>query len=147
MLSYIPNFVNNSLSMHTNVIVKTQIRHDLPPHLSGILCSSLLFVDDLFSVCFLGRLCTSFWHCSSLDICLFTDVFYCSLSRLVSSLTFLRVFLDSLYISYFLAFWSLSLFLFILFSLKILSPQTWIITISSRWQSFSFAGIVAWRVL
>ena len=33
---------------------KTQIRHDLPPRLSRILCSSLLFVDDLFS--FLGML-------------------------------------------------------------------------------------------
>ena len=66
---------------------------------------------------------------------------------LVSSLTFLRVFLDSLYVFYFLfLFWSLSLFLFILFSLKTLSPQTWIITISSRWQCFSSAGIVALRV-
>ena len=35
---------------------------------------------------------------------------------------------------------------FILFSLKTLSPQTWIITISSRWQSFSSTGIVALRV-
>ena len=49
--------------------------------------------------------------------------------------------------NYFLFFfWSLSLFLFVLFSLKTLSPQTWIITISSRWQSFSSAGIVALRV-
>ena len=32
---------------------KTQIRHDLPPPLSWILCGSLLFVDDPFSVCFL----------------------------------------------------------------------------------------------
>ena len=29
---------------------KTKIRHDLPPRLSRMLCSSLLFVDDLFSV-------------------------------------------------------------------------------------------------
>ena len=35
---------------------------------------------------------------------------------------------------------------FILFSLKTLSPQTWIITISSRWQSFSSTGIVALQV-
>ena len=32
---------------------KTQIRHDLPPLLFQILCSSLLSVDDPFSVCFL----------------------------------------------------------------------------------------------
>ena len=54
---------------------------------------------------------------------------------LVSSLTFLRVFPDSLYILYFFLFWLLSLFLFILFSPKNLSPQTLIITISSCWQS------------
>ena len=34
---------------------KTQNRHDLPPFLSRIFCSSLLFVDDLFSVCFQER--------------------------------------------------------------------------------------------
>ena len=43
-------------------------------------------------------------------------------------------------------FWSLSLFFFVLFSLTTLSPQTWIITISSRWQSFSSAGILVLRV-
>ena len=42
--------------------------------------------------------------------------------------------------------WSLGLLLFILFSLKTLSPQTWIITISSRGQSFSSVNIVALRV-
>ena len=91
---------------------KTQIGHDLPPRLSQILCSSLLFVDDLFSVCFQERLCISFSRCSSLDIRLYTYVFSCSPSRsfhrilpiLVSSLTFLRVFLDSLYVFYFLFF-------------------------------------------
>ena len=132
---------------------KTQIWHDLPPGLSRILCSSL-FVDDLFSVCFQEGLCISFSLCSSLDICLFTYVFSCSLSRsfhrilhiLVSSLTFLGVFLDLLYVITSCFFGSLSLFLFILFSRKTLSPQTWIITISSRWQSFSSAGIVALRV-
>ena len=132
-----------------------QIRHDLSPLLSRIFCRSLLFVDDLFSVCFQECLCISFSRCSSLDIRLYTYVFSCSLPRsfrrilpiLVPSLTFLRVFLDSLYVFYFLFFfWSLGLFLFILFSLKTLSPQTWIITISSRWQSFSSAGIVALRV-
>ena len=56
----------------------------------------------------------------------------------------MRVFLDSLYVFYFLFFWSLGLFLFILFSLKTLSPQTWIITISFSF-SFSSAGIVALR--
>ena len=34
---------------------KTQIRHDLLPLLSRILCSSLLFVDYLFLVCFQER--------------------------------------------------------------------------------------------
>ena len=94
---------------------KTQIRHDLPPLLSRILCSSLLFVHgDLFSVCF--PFCISFLRCSSLDIRFYTYVFSCSLSRsfrrilliLVSSLTFLRVFLDSLYVFYFLFFLSRS---------------------------------------
>ena len=54
--------------------------------------------------------CISFSRCSSLDIRLYTYVFSCSLSRsfrrilpiLVSSLTFLHVFLDSLYVFYFL---------------------------------------------
>ena len=136
---------------------KTQIRHVLPPRFSRILCSSLLFVDDLFPVCFQERLCISVSRdifSSALDIYLFTYDFSCSLSPsfhlvlpiLVSLLTFLRVFLDSLHVFYFLFFWSLSLFLFILFSLEILSPQTWIITISSRWQSFSSAGVVALQV-
>ena len=59
---------------------KTQIRHNLPPLLSRILCSSLLFVDDLFSVCFQERLCIFFSRCYSLDVRLFTYAFYCSLS-------------------------------------------------------------------
>ena len=42
---------------------KTQIGHDLPPRFSRILCSSLLFADDLFSVCFQERLCISFSPC------------------------------------------------------------------------------------
>ena len=87
-----------------------QVRHDLSPLLSRILCSSLLFVDDLFSVCFSGALCISFSRCSLLDIRLFTYTFYCSLWRssrrilpiLASFLTFFRVFLDSLYAFYFL---------------------------------------------
>ena len=87
-----------------------QVRHDLSPLLSRILCSSLLFVDDLFSVCFSGALCISFSRCSLLDIRLFTYTFYCSLWRssrrilpiLASCLTFFRVFLDSLYAFYFL---------------------------------------------
>ena len=39
----------------------------LTSFLSRILCSSLLFVDDVFSVCFQERLCISFSCCSSLD--------------------------------------------------------------------------------
>ena len=89
---------------------KTQIRHDLPPLLSRILCSSLLFVDDLFSVCFQERLCIFFSRCYSLDVRLFTYAFYCSLSRssrrvlpiLASFLTFLPDFMDSLYAVYLL---------------------------------------------
>ena len=89
---------------------KTQVRHDLFPLRSRILCSSLLFVDNLFSVCFSGALCISFSRCSLLDIRLFTYTFYCSLWRssrrilpiLASFLTFFRVFLDSLYAFYFL---------------------------------------------
>ena len=57
------------------------MRHDLPPLLSRILCGSLLFVDDLFSVFFLVLLCISFSRCSSLDICFFTYAFSSSLSR------------------------------------------------------------------
>ena len=89
---------------------KTQIRHDLPPLLSRILCSSLLFVDDLFSVCFQERLCIFFSRCYSLDVRLFTYAFYCSLSRssrcvlpiLASFLTFLPDFMESLYAVYLL---------------------------------------------
>ena len=93
-------------------------------------------------------------RCFPLDIRLFTYISSCSLSRwfrrllsiLVSSLTFLHVFLDSLYAFYFLLF-SVALSLsFRLFSLKTLSPRTWIIIISPCWQSFSSAGIVALRV-
>ena len=73
-----------------------------------ILCSSLLFVDDPFSVRFQERLCISFSRCSLLETRLFTYVLYCSLSRssrrilpiLVSFLTFLCDFLDSLYAVY-----------------------------------------------
>ena len=81
--------------------------------------TSSSFVDPLWfaSLCwwplfslFSGALCISFSCCSSLDICLFTYVFSCSLSRpsrhilpiLASFLTFLRVFVDSLYAFYFL---------------------------------------------
>ena len=84
---------------------KTQVRHDLPPLLSRILYSSLLFVDDLFSVCFLEL----FVFPSHVALCqifaFFTYAFSCSLpcsSRRIlpifaSFLTFLRIFLDSLY--------------------------------------------------
>ena len=93
-------------------------------------------------------------RCFSLDIRLFTYISSCSLSRssrrllsiLVSSLTFLHVFVDSLYAFYFFLF-SVALSLsFRLFSLKTLSPRTWSIIISPCWQSFSSAGIVALRV-
>ena len=115
-----------------------------------------LLIDDLFSVCFQARLCMSFSRCSSLDIRLFTCVFSCSLSLsayfgVLSNFLarFSRLTLRLLPIVFFFVFfffWSLCLFLHNLFSLKTLSPRTWIMTISSRWQSFSSAGIVALRV-
>ena len=104
------NLTGNIQEGYRNRLSKTaQIKHDLPPLLSRILCSSLLFVDDLFSVCFQERLCISFLQCSCLDIRLFTYALYCSLSRssrilpiLASSITFLGNFLDPLYAVYFL---------------------------------------------
>ena len=55
------NLTGNIQEGYRNRLSKTaQIKHDLPPLLSRILCSSLLFVDDLFSVCFQERLCISF---------------------------------------------------------------------------------------
>ena len=74
------NLTGNIQEGYRNRLSKTaQIKHDLPPLLSRILCSSLLFVDDLFSVCFQERLCISFLQCSCLDIRLFTYALYCSL--------------------------------------------------------------------
>ena len=116
---------------------KPDIRHDLPPLLSRILCSSLLFVDDFFSVCFQGRLRISFSRCSSLDVCIFSYAFSCSLSLsscrilaiIASFLNILRVFRDSLCAFYFLLSLSFCLFLSSLFSPKTLSPQVWIRTI------------------
>ena len=94
------------------MLEKTQIRNDLPSLLSRILCSLVPFVDDLFSVCFRERLGISFSRCSSIKYSPFTYIFSCSLSRsfrhilpiLVSSPTFLRVFLDLLCGFYFLLF-------------------------------------------
>ena len=89
---------------------KTQIRHDLPPLLTQFFFSSLLFVDDLFSVCFLEYLCIFFSRSFSLDIPLYTYAFSYSLSRSsrrilpisASFLASLRVFLVSLYAVYLL---------------------------------------------
>ena len=89
---------------------KTQIGHDLPPLLLRILCSSLLFVDNLFSFYFQERLCISFSRCPSLETRLFTYALYCSLLRssrrilpiLAFFVTFLRDLLDSLYAVYLL---------------------------------------------
>ena len=69
------DFLKRFAFFWASALEKTQIRHDLPPRLSQLLCSSLFFVDDLFSVCFQERLCISFSRYSSLDICLFTYVF------------------------------------------------------------------------
>ena len=56
-------------------------RHDLPPLLTQILCSSPPYVHNLFSVFFLERLCISFSLSSPLDSRLFTYASSCSLSR------------------------------------------------------------------
>ena len=133
---------------------KTQIRHDLPPLLSRILCSSLLFVDDLFSVCFQERLCIFFSRCYSLDVRLFTYAFYCSLSRssrcVLPILAFFLTFFPILW-NHFTPFtccflWSLSLFISSLFSLKTLSPRTWIITIFSDLQSLNSAVLLLYEL-
>ena len=128
------------------------MRHDLPPLLSRILCGSLLCVDDLFSVFFLERLCISFSRCSSLDICLFTYAFSSSLSRSFILTSFWRLLKLScaFFAIRFTPFtscllWSYCLFLSSLSSLKTLAPRTWIIAISTGWQSFSSADTVALR--
>ena len=56
-------------------------RHDLPPLLTQILCSSPPYVHNLFSVFFLERLCISFSLSSRLDSRLFTYGSSCSLSH------------------------------------------------------------------
>ena len=96
----------------------------------------------------------SFSLCSSLDIRLFTYAFSCSLLRssrrilpiLASFLTFLRVFLDSLYAFYLLlSLIALSLsFQPILLKTLLHELELW--EFSSGWQSFSSVGIVALRV-
>ena len=95
---------------------------------STVLASSLtflrVFLDSLYVLYFLFIFARylPFYLCLSRSLSL---SFYRNSTVLASSLTFLRVFLDSLYVLYFLfIFWALSLFLFILFSLKTLSPQT-----------------------
>ena len=82
---------------------------------------------------------SSLYFLLTLDIHLFHLCLSSSLSRssrrilpiLASFLTFLRVFLYSLYAIYFLL--SLVALLSSPFSLKTLSPRTWMITISSGW--------------
>ena len=96
----------------------------------------------------------SFSLCSSLDIRLFTYAFSCSLLRssrrilpiLASFLTFLRVFLDSLYAFYLLlSLIALSLS-FQPILLKTLLHELKLWEFSSGWQSFSSVSIVALRV-
>ena len=99
-----------------------------------MLCNLLLFVDDLFSVCFQERLCISFSHCSSLDIRLLLMSFLVLFSRSFRRILFfffgvLFNFLEgfsplALHLLLLAFFVGLSLFLFILISLEILSPQT-----------------------
>ena len=123
--------------------------------LGRVLCSSLLFVYDLFSVCFQERLYVSFSCCSSLDIRLFTYVFFMFSFAFLSPYSVYFVVLSNFLARFsrfalrllLLAFLrSLCLFHFRLFLLKILSSRTKITTISSRWQSFSSAGVIVLRV-
>ena len=96
-------------------ISKSSITHVLPP-----LCKFSLYQGA--SLYFLLALLLARY--SPLYLSLFYSLshfFRRILPILVSPLTFLRVFLDSLYVFYFLFFWSLGLFLFISFSLKTLS--------------------------
>ena len=100
---------------------------------------------------FSRALCISFSRCSSLDIrffyiclILFSFAFLSPFSTYFSVLStrffsirltpFISCFLWPLYLS------------FQPFSLKTLSPRSWIITISWGWQSFSSTGIVTLRV-
>ena len=71
---------------------KTKLRHDLPPLLSRILCSLLVFVDDLFPVCFQERLRISFSRYFSLDICSYTYAFFRSLRVPLAFFNFLAQF-------------------------------------------------------
>ena len=104
------------------------------PSFSNPLCS-------LFS----WALLISFLRCSSLDICLFTYAFSCSLSRFsrrilptLAPFLLLYAFLSTGFTPFTSCFlWSLCLFLSSLLSLKTLFPRTWIITVSPGWQSFS----------
>ena len=106
------------------------------------------------------RLCISFTRYCSLSIRSSLDIYWC---LFLFSFTFLSpysacfcVFFNFLtrfsrpalrlllLTSYFV--WSLCLFLSSLSSFENLSPRTWIITISSGWQSFSSAAIVALQI-
>ena len=112
------------------------------PHKTQLTSPS--FSDPLCSL-FSGALLISFLRCSSLDICLFTYAFSCSLSRfsrriLPTSASFLTSspFHSTGFTPFTSCFlWSLCLFLSCLLSLKTLFLRTWIITISPGWQSFS----------
>ena len=96
-------------------ISKSSITHVLPP-----LCKFSLYQGA--SLYFLLALLLARYSPLYLSLfCSLSHFFRRILPILVSPLTFLRVFLDSLYVFYFLFFWSLGLFLFISFSLKTLS--------------------------
>ena len=132
---------------------KTQIRHDLPPLPSRILYGSLLYVDDPFSVCFLEFFVFPSHVALRCKFAFWLMPFFLSFAFLLPYSAYLRVL--SNFLARFprlalrlllLAFFGCSVsFLSCLFSLKTLSPRTWVITISSGWQSFSFVDIVALR--
>ena len=87
-------------------------------NINSVICSRVSLCWWSLFCLFSGALCTPFSPCSLLNIRRFTYAFSCFL-------------------------WLLCLFLSSLFSLKTLSPWTWILTMSFDWQSFSSAGIVA----
>ena len=102
------------------------------------------------------RLCISFTRYCSLSIRSSLDIYWC---LFLFSFTFLSPYsacfgvfsnfltcFSRLALRLLLLILSLCLFLSSLSSFENLSPRTWIITISSGWQSFSSAAIVALQI-
>ena len=133
---------------------KTQMRHDLPPLLSRSLLVRFSLLMTPFQFVFWSSsyfpLTLLFAGYSPFYICLFLFSF-AFLSPFSAYFSVLFNFLARFFSTRLTPFtscclWPLCLFHSSPFSLKTLSPPTWIITISCGWQSFSSAGIVALRV-